>query len=55
MLLLYPLLAPAALPETHHKAHRRAGPTLAAHFATMNEPMVEEDFYIDEWDTWLSG
>jgi methyl-accepting chemotaxis protein len=31
------------------------GPILAANFSTMDEPMVEGDFYTDQWGTWLSG
>jgi methyl-accepting chemotaxis protein len=30
-------------------------PLLSTSFATLNEPIVEEDFYTDEWGTWLSG
>lgn len=32
-----------------------AGPMLATNFSTMSQPMVEEDFYTDEWGTHLSG
>jgi len=31
------------------------GPALAAHIATLDEPLVEENFYTDEWGTRLSG
>jgi GAF domain-containing protein/HAMP domain-containing protein len=32
-----------------------AGPILVDNFATMQQPMVEEDFYTDKWGTWLTG
>jgi GAF domain-containing protein/HAMP domain-containing protein len=32
-----------------------SGPTLAANFLTMSQPMVEEDIYTDEWGAHLSG
>lgn len=32
-----------------------AGPMLVDNFATMQQPMVEEDFYTDKWGTWLTG
>ncbi|MEW6241543.1 MAG: GAF domain-containing protein [Chloroflexota bacterium] len=32
-----------------------AGPMLVENFATMQQPMVEEDFYTDKWGTWLTG
>lgn len=32
-----------------------AGPVLAENFQTMTEPMLEDDFYTDEWGTHLSG
>lgn len=31
------------------------GPVLSANFSTMHQPMVENDFYTDQWGTWLSG
>ncbi len=32
-----------------------AGPSLKTHIDTMQEPMVEQDFYTDKWGTWLTG
>ncbi len=32
-----------------------AGPMLVENFASMQGPMVEEDFYTDKWGTWLTG
>lgn len=32
-----------------------ASPLLRAHFAELDAPLVEEEFYTDEWGTWLSG
>lgn len=32
-----------------------AGPMLVENFATMQQPMVEEEFYTDKWGTWLTG
>ncbi|MBU2549589.1 MAG: response regulator [Proteobacteria bacterium] len=32
-----------------------ASPLLRRTFAKMQKPVVEEDFYTDEWGTWLSG
>ena len=32
-----------------------AGPTLKAHIAGLSSPQVEDDFYTDQWGTWLSG
>jgi signal transduction histidine kinase/DNA-binding response OmpR family regulator len=32
-----------------------ASPTLVARAATLDEPLVEEDFYQDKWGTWLTG
>ncbi len=31
------------------------GDALKANFATLSEPIVEADFYTDEWGTWLSA
>ncbi len=32
-----------------------AGPALRETFATMQEPLVEPDFYTDKWGTWLTA
>lgn len=32
-----------------------AGPALREAFATMQEPLVEPDFYTDKWGTWLTA
>jgi signal transduction histidine kinase/CheY-like chemotaxis protein len=32
-----------------------ASPTLVANAATLDEPLVEEEFYTDKWGTWLTG
>ncbi|MEF2144854.1 MAG: response regulator [Desulfovibrionaceae bacterium] len=32
-----------------------ASPLLRARFAELDAPLVEENFYTDEWGTWLSG
>lgn len=32
-----------------------AGPLLKDTFLTMEEPIVEEEFYTDKWGTWLTG
>lgn len=32
-----------------------AGPTLVHQIDTMEEPIVEADFYTDQWGTWLTG
>jgi methyl-accepting chemotaxis protein len=31
------------------------GPTLAANFATLDHPLLEDDFYTDEWGVWLTA
>jgi methyl-accepting chemotaxis protein len=42
-------------PAVVGEAYSDPGPVLAANISTMEEPMVENDFYTDEWGTWLSG
>ncbi len=42
---------PAAVGEVYPDP----GPVLAANLSTMDEAMVESDFYTDKWGTWLSG
>ena len=32
-----------------------ASPLLQGHFAKLSAPLVEPDFYTDDWSTWLSG
>ena len=32
-----------------------AGPVLTNNFSTMDHPIVEDDFYTDQWGTWLTG
>jgi serine phosphatase RsbU (regulator of sigma subunit) len=32
-----------------------AGPTLVEHIGSLEAPLVEEDFYTDQWGTWLTG
>ena len=32
-----------------------ASPLLKTNFATLDRPIVEEDFYTDKWGTWLTG
>jgi PAS domain S-box-containing protein len=31
------------------------GPVLSEEFATLSRPVVEDDFYMDKWGTWLTG
>ena len=35
--------------------YRDPGDALKTNFATLSEPIVETDFYTDEWGTWLSA
>ena len=37
------------------QAYPDAGPLLRRSIADMDKPVIEEDFYTDEWGTWLSG
>jgi len=32
-----------------------ASPLLSKNFSTLNQPLVENDFYTDKWGTWLTG
>jgi len=41
----------AHLGEVYHTA----SPMLTENFATIDHPIVEEDFYTDKWGTWLTG
>ncbi|EIC20381.1 response regulator [Thiorhodovibrio frisius] len=35
--------------------YEEPGEALAKHFATLDSPLTESDFYSDQWGTWLSG
>ena len=42
-------------PATFGEIYYDPGEALKTNFATLNEPIVEADFYTDEWGTWLSA
>ncbi len=35
--------------------YHNAGPSLVKNFNTLDAPLIEDEFYTDEWGTWLSG
>ncbi|MFN8383509.1 MAG: methyl-accepting chemotaxis protein [Anaerolineales bacterium] len=42
-------------PSSFGDIYNDPGDALKTNFATLREPIVENDFYTDEWGTWLSG
>jgi two-component system, sensor histidine kinase and response regulator len=42
-------------PASVGEVYQEPGWMLAANFARMDQPMMEQDFYTDAWGTWLSG
>jgi methyl-accepting chemotaxis protein len=42
-------------PDPVGKVYEEPGQTLVDNMASLDKPLVEQDFYTDEWGTWLSG
>ncbi len=42
-------------PEPLGEVYSDPGPVLGQNFLTMDQPMAEDDYYTDEWGTWLSA